>query len=173
MNNLAVRGNRNTGKSYLTEKVINEITGKVRIAGFFTKKFSSGEVTLRAWDNFSLFTSGPEVMVFNEKDHRITTKGFEELGVWAIERAITNADLIIMDELGRFEIKCYNFIQAVHQALDSDTPVLCSMKSEENVFLNSLIERDDIIIFSITERNRDKVYNAIIFKIKACFEDKP
>jgi nucleoside-triphosphatase THEP1 len=169
MNNLAVRGNRNTGKSYLTEKVILEITGRVRMAGFFTKKFSSGEVTLRAWDNFSLFTSGPEVMVFNAKEHRIITKGFKELGVWAIERAIAEADLIVMDELGRFEIKCDHFIQTVHRAFDSDTPVLCSMKSEENVFLNSLIKRDDVILFSITERNREKVYNAIISKIKSMF----
>ena len=137
------------------------------MAGFFTKKSSSGEVTLRAWDNFSIFTDGPAMIVYNEKDHSIKKIGFEKLGVWAIESAITKADLIIMDELGRFEIDCGNFIQAVLHALDCDIPVICSMKSEENVFLNTLIKREDVILFSITERNRDKVYNAIISKIKS------
>jgi nucleoside-triphosphatase len=170
MINLAIRGERNTGKSYLIEKVIRDFTQRVRMAGFFTKKFSSGEVILRAWDNFSLFTEGPTMIVYDEKDRRIKRKGFEELGVWAIERAITKADLIVIDELGRFEIDCDHFIQAVHQSLDCDIPVICSMKSEENAFLNSLVMRDDVILFSITERNRERVYDEVIANIKSMFD---
>ena len=49
----------------------------------------------------------------------------ERVGVGAIERAIRDADIVIVDEIGPMENYSRRFRSAVLEALSSPKPVLC------------------------------------------------
>ncbi|GAH07849.1 unnamed protein product [marine sediment metagenome] len=70
------------------------------MAGFFTKKTETGHVTFKVWDNFDLMDEGPSMVIYDANDKIIRENVFEELGVWAIIRALKLSEIIVIDELG-------------------------------------------------------------------------
>jgi nucleoside-triphosphatase THEP1 len=159
--NILIRGGRSSGKTYLVRRIISEFENRVRIAGFFTKKRKSGVVTIQQWDNFSMFDNGPVAVIIDLNDGCVRKHAFEKTGAEALRRAMEHGSLIIMDELGRFELDCPCFIESVYSAFCSTTPVLATIKDEENPFLTSLAMRKDSLLFTINERTREKVYEEV------------
>jgi nucleoside-triphosphatase THEP1 len=170
MNNYLIQGKRDTGKTHLIKRVITYLNDKSKMAGFFTQKLASGDVILKAWDNFSLADSGPQMLIYNDQDNFIRKNVFEELGVWAIKRAIKLSSFIIMDELGSFEKHCQQFINAVHEALNSSTPVLATLKDDSNLFLDTVVARGDITLFVINQWNRDELYGKLSMELDNIYE---
>jgi len=159
--NILIRGGRSSGKTYLVHRIISEFENRVRIAGFFTKKHESGVVTIQQWDNFSIIDEKPAEVVFDVNDGCIRKHAFEKTGAEALRRAMEHGSLIIMDELGRFELDCPCFIESVYSAFCSTTPVLATIKDEENPFLTSLAMQRDSLLFIIDERTREKIYEEV------------
>jgi nucleoside-triphosphatase THEP1 len=155
--NLLVQGARNAGKTYLIKEVIEHLGGACRLAGFFTEK-RGGVVTLRAWDNYDLFEEGPSEVIYREQAQFVHRQVFENLGTWSVQRALDRADVLIFDELGRFEVGCEEFIESLHRAFDHESPVLAAMKMEHNALLDALRSRSDSRLFTLTPENRQEVY---------------
>ncbi len=63
-------------------------------------------------------------------------------GVPAIRRALSEADIVVLDELGRFELEVPEFTDAVKDALDA-LLVVGVLKDESNWFLDGVRERTD------------------------------
>jgi nucleoside-triphosphatase THEP1 len=160
--NMLIRGVRGAGKTYLIERVLAHYENSLKIAGFFTKKEETGDVTLQPWDNFQLMDKGPRMNVFTLTGKKIHKNVFEELGVWSIDRAISQGDLLVFDELGRFEIHCTGFLEAVHRALDHENPVIAAVKAESNPFLDSLVRRKDCRLFTVVPENRESLFSCIL-----------
>ena len=70
-------------------------------------------------------------------------------------------EIIVMDELGRFELNSPAFQQKVHILLDSKKIVLGVIKSEKNFFLESIKNRKDINLYQIHRNNRNKIHHQI------------
>ena len=64
-------------------------------------------------------------------------------------------DLLLMDELGRMELRSAAFRAAVLAALDGDVPVLGVMKPEGNPFLDAVRAHPKTAVLEVTEENRD------------------
>ena len=167
--NFIIRGERNSGKSFLIKKIISGYNRKVKTAGFFTEKDNSGTVTFTVWDNFCLINNGPQMIIYDLNDKIIRGNVFEELGVWALNRALEHGSLLVMDELGRFEKDCRNFTRAVLRAFSSDLPIIAAMKKAENPFLCSILERKDILLLEIDPCNRTEVFNEINLNMNKLF----
>ena len=162
--NIILTGERNVGKTFMLKRVIKYFSD-VHMAGFFTRKNDNGTVTLQPWDNYFLFNRGPEMVLYDVNDGFVRKNVFEELGVWAINRALENANLIIFDELGRFENTCKSFTESIHRALDGNTIVLAVIKAEKNPFLDTIKNRNDANMMTISLLNRDILYAEVIIKI--------
>jgi len=163
--NILIKGEKNSGKSFLVKRVIKYFSPGIKMAGFFTFKLENGLCALRVWDNFCLLDEGPIMIFYDPEEGRVRKNVFEELGTWSLERALNKADLVVMDELGRFEISCNNFISAVLNVLKSEIPALITLKNEKNSFLEALTEagsENNSILFKITPQNRDTLYKKII-----------
>ncbi|MCK4805547.1 MAG: hypothetical protein KAT88_13350, partial [Spirochaetes bacterium] len=93
--NFIIRGERNSGKSFLIKKIISCYNHKVKTAGFFTEKDNSGTVTFTVWDNFCLINNGPQMIIYDLNDKIIRENVFEELGVWALNRALERSSLLV------------------------------------------------------------------------------
>jgi len=66
-------------------------------------------------------------------------------------------DLLLMDELGRMELRAERFRAAVLSALDGDVPVLGVIKPESNPFLDAVRAHPRTRVLEVTEENRDGI----------------
>lgn len=67
-------------------------------------------------------------------------------------------ELIIMDELGFMESRSEQFQKAVLHTLDGNIPVFGVIQPRDLPFLNSIRERSDVTVVTVTPENREQVY---------------
>jgi len=79
----------------------------------------------------------------------VATGAFAEVGVPAVREALARAAIVVMDELGRFELAEPVFLAAVREALDSPVPVVGVLKAESNPFLDAIRARPDTAIIGL------------------------
>lgn len=97
---------------------------------------------------------------------------FNKLGVELLKQP---AELIVMDELGRFELEAEKFQKEVFSLLASKKVVIGIIKAESNSFLDQIRERDDLKIYQLEEQNeeqRAEVFNKILESLKNITVDK-
>ncbi|MGC8496406.1 MAG: NTPase [Thermoplasmata archaeon] len=88
-------------------------------------------------------------------------KLLEDLGIRALEEA-KEADVIVIDELGKMESESKKFVSAVKEILDMDKNIIITVhKKSRNSLLQEIRRRDDIRILEVTQVNR----NVLPFKI--------
>lgn len=92
----------------------------------------------------------------------------DEQGASMIRQSlIGDKQLILMDELGRIELKAWNFQIAVREALDSRQLVLGVLKPEGNIFLDAIRNRKDVVVLDLTQMSHQAAHLAIRRSIKA------
>ncbi len=81
----------------------------------------------------------------------------------SIERAVEEADLVIVDEVGPMELKSDRFIEAVETAADADTPALFVVheRSRHPLVVDLRERRDDVKRYRVTPENRDRLPDRI------------
>jgi len=129
-----VTGPAGVGKTTLVERVVREverwgyITGGMitreikrdgRRIGFKITAVDTGEegilASLRGTSRMQGVPFGRYVVHVDE---------LERVGVYAIRRAIVEADLIVIDEIGPMEYKSDEFVRVVGEVLKSEKPLL-------------------------------------------------
>jgi nucleoside-triphosphatase len=86
------------------------------------------------------------------------------VGASAVEHAIANADLIIVDEIGPMELQSPEFILAIENALRSTKTVLATIHKRSSHPLVSSI-RAKYQIIELTRTNREHVVSEIVRKL--------
>ena len=107
-------------------------------------------------------TSENAIMAHKSIDSRLRVLGFgidtealESVGVPAIEDAKENYEVIIIDEVGKFEVESEGFVRAVREALEMDKPTLLTLhKKSRHPLLQDIRRRDDARILEVTPVNR-------------------
>lgn len=150
--NVIITGPKHCGKSTAVSKVINAFNGK--ISGFITefenRESNTRRLTLRSVDSskrcFAAIWNGETCEVFPD--------AFNTVGAALID---TNCDLLVIDELGKFEKNCNKLEKAVSDAFSSPTNVLVSIRLDAEGWMQALKKRDDVVVFYISDENRDKL----------------
>lgn len=177
--NLFLTGKPRVGKTTILKKVIKKL--ELVPGGFMVDRdgkernwlsfymldardflfFKNKEVKKRvfAWREIPGEKWNISLEVFNEFGSNLLKKGYD-------------TDIIIMDELGRFELKADKFKKSVVKALDSPYPVMGILKDEKNPFLDSIRERNDVILYRVTEYNREEVYLSVLHYLNKMLKNK-
>ena len=80
----------------------------------------------------------------------------ESVGVAALMRACEEANVIVIDEVGKMEVESEKFVGAVKVALDVEKPMLLTLhKKSRNPLLQDIRRRDDVRILEVTPINRN------------------
>ncbi len=104
---------------------------------------------------------GPRVSKYG-----INLKDLENIGAGSILRALNNAQIIVVDEVGPMELHSQMFKKAVAQAINSEKPVLGVVHYRaRDSLIGQLRKRDDIEILEVTHGNRTYLHNLIIEKV--------
>ncbi|OPY29380.1 MAG: NTPase [Methanomassiliicoccales archaeon PtaU1.Bin030] len=83
-------------------------------------------------------------------------EALERVGVKALIKACEDADVIVIDEVGRMEVESQTFIETVKHALDVEKPLLLTLhKKSRNPLLQDIRRRDDVRILEVTPINRN------------------
>jgi nucleoside-triphosphatase len=153
--NLFLTGPKHVGKSTALFSALLKFP--VALGGFRVDRVFEGR-RLRAFRITDLDTcSSADISTARKGGWDIHLEAFETVGVEAVRRGIRSRDLVVMDELGRFELRAYGFRQAVTDALNSPVPVIGVLKEDDNPFLNEIRNREDTEVLEVTEENRDDI----------------
>lgn len=160
--NIFLTGPVRVGKSTAINRFLSA-NPAVRPGGFATKNVPS----LRKGAERDVYILPP---VWTEADFlpsRLTARA--QGGVWTLYPEVFDRegtallaaegpfDLLLMDELGRLELRAAAFRAAVLAALDGDVPVLGVIKPESNPFLDAVRAHPRTRVLEVTEENRDGI----------------
>ncbi len=92
--------------------------------------------------------------------HRILGLGIDpdvitEVAVPAIQDAIDNYEVIVIDEIGKFSVESEEFVAIVREVIDIDKPTIMTLhKKSRHPLLQDIRRRDDSRILEVTPVNR-------------------
>lgn len=178
--NLLITGIPRVGKSSLINKVIEEVQSRNRIVGgVITPEVREKNVRV-GFLIVNLLTGEQDFLAKVDVGSRyrvgrygVISENIKGIGVKALIQAVKNADLIVIDEIGKMELFAPEFVIAVREALDSSKPVLGTIgKNVQHPFVNEVKKRKDVEILNLTQNNRDEIYLKVFREIIATIQLK-
>ncbi|MCD6510875.1 MAG: NTPase [Thermoprotei archaeon] len=142
-----------------------EIRQGRRRVGFKIRDIASGREGILAHVNQS---EGPRV-----SKYRVNLRDLNEVGVKAIERAMLEDDVIVIDEVGKMELFSREFVSAVKEALSSNKVVLGSVHLRAHHPLAKQIREGrikGIRIYEVTLANRNHLCELLLNEILEALE---
>lgn len=168
---ILICGKRQVGKTTLVNRVIEAIDRPVY--GFRTKVSAPDENGVRqvymypagkhiASDDPEYMTAENHIGDTCRKVLSVNTEVFDRMGVSLI-RSANKDGILVMDELGFMEENAKDFCDAVLEALDSDIPILATVKdTDKNCrFLEAVRNHPLAEVLMIDEENRDEVFRCV------------
>ena len=170
--NILLTGRPRVGKSTLILRVVEELRqrGREKIGGFYTLE-ASHEGKRIGFDIQTLDGRlGRLARVGMESRFRLGKYGidmeqFETIALSALENAIRQDDLVVIDEIGYMELKSHRFRVLVGEALSSPRPVIATLMRNRYDFADAIKGREDVGLFTVTLENRDRLADEIVWTV--------
>ncbi|MDH7500399.1 MAG: nucleoside-triphosphatase, partial [candidate division NC10 bacterium] len=89
-----------------------------------------------------------------------------------LERAVGEADWVILDEIGRMELFCPAFRERILWTLNSSKPVLGVLQERAKSLFPGIGEREDTRILRVTPENRGQLGEAILADLARSFPQR-
>jgi len=115
--------------------------------GFKVINFQSGEEAVMAHKNID---SRMRVLGYG-----INTEALDIVAVPAIQEAMDDYEVLVIDEIGKFSVESEAFVEIVRKAIEIDKPTLLTLhKKSRHPLLQDIRRRDDARILEVTPVNR-------------------
>lgn len=107
-------------------------------------------------------TGEEDVMAHKKIDSRTRVLGYgidpealDRVAVPAIQEAMDDYEVIVIDEIGKFSVESEAFVEVVRKAMEVDKPTLVTLhKKSRHPLLQDIRRRDDARILEVTPVNR-------------------
>ncbi|MEM2352391.1 MAG: NTPase, partial [Thermoproteota archaeon] len=168
---ILITGRPGVGKTTVVSKIFNilksksisvggMITYEVREdsvrTGFVIEDLKTGLKGLMASVNYD---SGPRV-----GKYFVNLAEIERVGVKAIENALSNDEIIIVDEIGPMELYSNSFKKVVSKAFSSPKKVVATIhyRASQDSFCKSILSKAGVKTYVVTFENRDSLPKIIL-----------
>ena len=131
--------------------ITQEVRERGKRVGFKIKALDTNEEGILAWVGEGYPRVGRYV---------VNIEDLNMVGVSAIRRALQNADVIIIDEIGAMEFKSREFAKAVEEALKSEKPLLATLHRR---WVDKFKDRGELYV--LTVENRKKIRDEILHEL--------
>ncbi len=172
--NIFVTGKPGCGKTTLIKEISKKLNSK--IFGFYTEEIREKEkrvgFKIKTLDKKEGILAHIKIKSkYQVGKYRVNLKDLEEIGVKALEKAIKEKKIVLIDEIGKMELFSEKFKKAVLKALNSENKVLGTIMLKRNPFCDKIKERKDTKIFYLKKENFKKIKKEIenFLKIKQSF----
>ncbi len=172
---IGITGLPSVGKTQTLLKIIEKLESKETIVGGMVTESIEDEGQRLGFKLVNWLTKEEGILAHVDfaaakvkvGDYGVDIDALEAIGVPAIEEAIREAEVIVIDEVGKMEMESARFCAAVKAALDCDKPMIMTLhKKSRNPLLQDIRRRDDIRILEVTRINR----NLLPYKIEKLLE---
>jgi nucleoside-triphosphatase len=162
LKNLLLTGPPSCGKTTAVLRLVERLAD-LRVAGFYTREVREGGNRV-----------GFEALGISSGRHatlaHVRSKSRLRVGRYGVESAALaplvgaelgrpagEADLFVIDEIGKMELSCDEFVDAVRQLLDGVVPVLATVAMKGGGLIAEAKARADVRLVKVTEVNRDRL----------------
>ena len=173
---IGITGLPRSGKSAVMKKVVemleNERGQELRgrgddpnsskiIGGLKTIPILEGTVRV-GFSCLNIQTEESEIIAHKDIDSRnrilglgIDPEAIARIAVPAIQEAMDNYEVIVIDEIGKFTVESEEFVDIVREVIDIDKPTIMTLhKKSRHPLLQDIRRRDDSRILEVTPVNR-------------------
>jgi nucleoside-triphosphatase len=160
---ILLTGKPKSGKTTILKRIIQDLKS---CGGFYTEEIVKDERRI----GFKIKTIDGKEGILAKKDlksryrlgkYGINLEDLENIGVDAIEGALNNKEIVVIDEIGKMELFSRKFKDIVLKALDSDKRVIGVIHRQQLEFLNSIRRRKDVLVFEVNLDNHKELLNKI------------
>lgn len=162
---VAITGEPGAGKTTLLRQVIESIG--LSVGGIITQDIREGgsrkgfKITDIATGEEGVLShvdvqTGPRV-----GKYKVNLEDIRDIAIPAIENALGDKELIVIDEIAPMELKSSEFVKAVEKALESEKHLLFSVHKRSAHPLVKKI-RDEFTFHEVTKSNCDKLLTQIV-----------
>lgn len=167
--NILLTGLPGVGKTTLIKKLSKELSG-LHSVGFYTEEIREGGVR-KGFDLISLDgkrgllshieTNSP----YRVGKYGVDVKGFENF-LEGIAFSTPATSLIIIDEIGKMECLSPEFRRIIKEILSSEKMLIATVALKGGGLIEEIKRRDDVMLFEITQKNRDSLLGEILLYLK-------
>lgn len=166
MNNIFITGERWNGCAGELLSEIKDILD-CQIGGYWvdiTRDKENGNV--RIFDLTSLYEEDKGNVFFKKDDStgisKLNIDVINIKGVEILQKCFDKTEVFVLNEIGFLESKALSFTKEVVRLLDSPKIVIALVKGVSCPYIDSMLSRDDIELFRITEENKSEMKKKII-----------
>ncbi len=173
---IGITGLPRSGKSAVMEKIVSMLESERRqelmgrgedpnihkiIGGMKTIPIMEGTSRI-GYSCVSIQSGEAGTMAHKEIDSRnrvlglgIDPTALDEVAVAAIQDAMDNYEVIVIDEIGKFSVESEAFVEIVREAIEVDKPTILTLhKKSRHPLLQDIRRRDDARVLEVTPVNR-------------------
>lgn len=164
--NILLTGAPGCGKTTVVMKVLERLKG-IKAGGFYTEEIrKKGErvgFKIRSLDGRESILAHVDFKSPHKvSKYKVSIENLDNVGADALIKAKRDANLIVIDEIGKMELFSDLVKLSILEAISSPKKVLATIKEKGDPFVDVLKERADTEVLEITKENRDKLPETII-----------
>jgi nucleoside-triphosphatase len=153
-------GQPGTGKTSLIKEAVADMKGKA--GGFYTEEIRSQGIR----QGFRLVTLDGSTAVLShlyfQSPYRVSKYGvdvesLDRVGVAAINQAIQECDLVVIDEIGKMELFSTKFREAILKILKSSEKLLGTIMLSPNPCADAIKRQPQVNLVTVTRTNHQQV----------------
>jgi nucleoside-triphosphatase len=157
-------GQPGTGKTRIIKQAIAEVKGKA--GGFYTEEIRSQGIR----QGFRLVTLDGQTAILAHinfhSPYRVSKYGvdidsLEKVGVSALNQAVQECDLVVVDEIGKMELFSAKFREAVQSIINSGKRLLGTIMLSPNPYADAIKRQPQVNVITITRANHQQVLEAL------------
>jgi nucleoside-triphosphatase len=158
---LLLTGPPGCGKTTVILRLIERLHD-LRLAGFYTQEMRQRGQRV----GFEIVgLSGPRAVLAHVRSssrHRVGRYGVDPSALEAMVRAeligqTGEADLIVIDEIGKMELTCPSFVAVVPRLLDGGVPVVATVALHGSGLIAQVKARNDVQLVEVSGHNREQL----------------
>lgn len=162
---LLLSGKPGTGKTSLIKEAIDRV--KIEAGGFYTQEIRSAGVR----QGFKIITLDGKVAIlahinisspYQVSKYNVDIDSLNEVGISAIQQALKQNDLIVIDEIGKMELLSPQFQEVVLQAMQSGKKILGTIMFTSHPFADEVKRHPEVTTLVVSGANRNEVLNEIL-----------